>query len=173
MIIAITGDGFGAGKSTAAFAISQVYKGDVIPLANPIKDIAIQMGWNTIKDNEGRKLLQGIGSIGREYNDKCWLKMWLDTMIATNTDLIIVDDLRYENEREYLAKCTNGLLHLHIMGRGKSNGHSSENTDWITRYPHTVISNRSDVSCTGSLFNFERSVINEVKDFIDTNRSIR
>lgn len=81
--------------------------------ANPIKYISkAYFGWDGEKDDRGRKLLQDIGKVGREYNDNLWVTHLLTQMDRANkergglfpTYFWIVDDWRFENEAETLRK---------------------------------------------------------------------
>ena len=51
-----------------------------------VKAVAKFMGWNGEKDTKGRKLLQGIGNLGREYDNDAWIELLIkgieDTFIT-------------------------------------------------------------------------------------------
>lgn len=82
----------GAGKTYAATWFKLRTGGEIWSFAAEIKRIAATMGWNGEKDARGRKLLQDLGSIGREYYRQCWVDL-----MPTDRPLI-VDDVRYINE---------------------------------------------------------------------------
>lgn len=81
-------------------------------LARPLKEMALELGWDKQKDERGRALLRGIGSVGRAYDEDCWARMLMQRAraniirsqsIGFNTTLISVDDVRFPSELRYLA----------------------------------------------------------------------
>lgn len=94
----------GSGKNAAADAILEKYYGEPFAFADPIKWIASsQFGWNGRKDARGRKLLQDIGTAGREYRKDIWVDSALIYMKSSRLrrdDLAILTDTRYPNEIE-------------------------------------------------------------------------
>lgn len=82
----------GAGKTYAANWFRLRTGGEIWSFAAEIKRIAATMGWNGEKDARGRKLLQDLGSIGREYDRQCWV-----SRMPTDRP-VIIDDVRYINE---------------------------------------------------------------------------
>jgi hypothetical protein len=76
--------------------------------AKPIKEIAYSVfHWDGNKDERGRRLLQVIGTeAGREYNENIWVE-YLENYILGNLfipNVVIVDDWRFPNERDYFSK---------------------------------------------------------------------
>lgn len=100
MIIGIIG-GMHVGKSTVANLIMESMQGDsvIIPFAGPLKDEARKFGWDGKKDLKGRKFLQVLGTeIGRAYDEMYWVKKWDERVMCTDSEIIISDDVRFENE---------------------------------------------------------------------------
>jgi energy-coupling factor transporter ATP-binding protein EcfA2 len=111
----------GVGKSTLADFLSEVvreYEGfnSVVmrqPLAWGVKQTAVNMGWDGEKDVKGRRLLQGIGRIGREYDKDIWVKI-CDRAICNTQEhyghleaslaYAWIDDWRFKNEIEWFLK---------------------------------------------------------------------
>lgn len=130
-IYGITGRA-GSGKSTfAKFLASQVRDSYIVPFAKPVKDFASAMGWNGEKDEKGRRLLQLIGTeCGREcIGEDVWVDHWLREVeripIQGLPALIIVDDLRFDNEAACI-KALGGTI-IKITGRNvKRMAHASE-----------------------------------------------
>jgi len=97
MIIAIAGKA-GSGKSTLAQAIGY----PVLSMAKEVKRLALDLGWNGVKDHQGRKLLQTLGTdlcrdcIDQDYWIECWKRQY------TGGD-VIIDDVRFANELEYFT----------------------------------------------------------------------
>jgi hypothetical protein len=114
----------GSGKSTFADMLQS--KIQDIPgltlfrysLAKPLKDVAeIVLGWDKKKDEAGRRLLQELGRVGREYNPNVWVAKLLEQMEKKQGffpfNFVIVDDWRYPNEFEYLKK--NPILDVYTV----------------------------------------------------------
>lgn len=130
-----------AGKSELArrlFGGLQFYNKDTLiqitPLAEPIKEIARKyFGWDGQKDERGRKLLQMIGTIGREYNPNCWINLLdakiiehIKNNISFNQAIFIIDDVRFSNEAEWIHNEFDGVV-VELINRGKySTEHESE-----------------------------------------------
>lgn len=111
------------GKTTSAnFIESTRYS-----FAAPIKHIArTDFRWNEKKDGLGRKLLQEIGSVGRNYYSDIWVdKLRVDLMNDSFSHVITIDDLRYSNEAEMLKELDAMIIRINRPGYGSSN-HESE-----------------------------------------------
>jgi dephospho-CoA kinase len=100
----------GTGKSTVAKIINATLLekdivGTVVPFAEGIKKCAKEyIGWDGVKDEKGRKLLQTLGTeVGRAYDENVWAKYLFNTY--SNRKILIVDDWRFRSELEY-AKTT-------------------------------------------------------------------
>jgi len=80
---------------------------DLLSFAYPIKRCARDdFMWDGDKDKKGRRLLQNLGRVGREYDKDLWVKHLLNlTQVGPfPLDFYIVDDWRFPNEFEYLNK---------------------------------------------------------------------
>lgn len=132
-IIGLTGR-IGSGKSTIAKEIVKlVPNAKVTSFAGPVKTIAKTVfGWDGAKDERGRRLLQVIGTdAGRAYNQDIWVHMMqtqLGLLLAQGIPLVIIDDLRFDNEAEALKNRGGEIVRL--TGRGGASGeigaHASE-----------------------------------------------
>lgn len=109
VIILISGKK-GVGKSYIAEKLNILlrnsdYTSEIRSFANGIKKCANEFFyWDGLKNDRGRKLLQSLGNIGREYNPNVWVAD-LVTSIEDElflSDVYIVDDWRFPNEKEYL-----------------------------------------------------------------------
>jgi len=102
----------GVGKTYIAEKLCQLlrdndYTADIKHFADQVKKCAIQFfNWDSVKDTKGRKLLQQIGGIGREYNEDLWVSYLVDSIEEDLFlyDIYIVDDWRFPNEEDYLRK---------------------------------------------------------------------
>ena len=109
VIILISGKR-GVGKSYIAEKLNNLlrnndYTSEVRCFANGIKECANSFFyWDGLKNDRGRKLLQNLGNVGREYDKNVWVadlvKSIEDELFLS--DVYIVDDWRFSNEKEYL-----------------------------------------------------------------------
>ncbi len=99
----------GAGKDTFANILADELRKDnlaiyQIAFADLLKTIAVKyFGWDGVKDEKGRALLQRIGTIVRKQNKDYWVEE-VERMVRyvfTNADYVIISDARYLNEVEY------------------------------------------------------------------------
>lgn len=96
------------GKTTAGEAASELFNRFLVsrrPFAESLKEAATNLGWNGKKDEKGRRLLQLLGTeLCRECIDyDYWVKRWkekVDQDISNGKEVIIVDDIRFDNEAE-------------------------------------------------------------------------
>ena len=89
----------GSGKSTIAEILKKLLPGaEITPFAMPVKQAARELGWNGVKDENGRKILTMLGTdIGRNLIDQgIWIKRW-KKLLSPNR-ITIVDDVRFDNE---------------------------------------------------------------------------
>jgi thymidylate kinase len=99
--IALTGP-MGSGKTTIANAIKERYGSQaiILPMAQPLKDFAKQMGWDGRKDKRGRRLLQLLGTeCGRKcISEDVWVDKWDEEANKWSGSIVICDDCRFDNE---------------------------------------------------------------------------
>ena len=93
------------GKTTAADHLVERHGFVKYALAAPIKEIAEgAFGWDGQKDARGRRLLQEIGTVGRNYRGDIWLDRFAARLAAEAPPRAVVDDLRLEREEGYLRE---------------------------------------------------------------------
>lgn len=91
------------GKTTAADHLVAEHGFVKLALADPIKEIARRdFGWGGAKDVRGRRLLQEIGDVGRNYDPDVWLERLAARIAAGGAPRVAVDDVRLEREVELL-----------------------------------------------------------------------
>lgn len=111
----------GVGKTTLAEIFNAKTDCAIVPFARPLKEFAKQLGWNGVKDDKGRKILQLLGTdIGRNLIDKdIWVQHWeeaVQRLGAEGETIVVADDLRFPNEAKIIAMY-HGLL-IKMTGRG-------------------------------------------------------
>lgn len=105
VIIVISGKA-GVGKTTSANYMNNYLRkkgfiSTIVPFALGVKNTAKYMGWDGLKDDRGRNLLQEIGKLGREYKDTLWAEYSFPNCPLLE-DFQIADDWRFPNEEFYL-----------------------------------------------------------------------
>lgn len=158
LIIGITGRA-GAGKTSLANYLTDFLGiAKIVPIAQTIKEFALDMGWDGNKNEKGRRLLQLLGTeCGRDcIGEDIWLRHWRKNIDAMISNYIIADDVRYINEAAYI-KANYGHIIL-VEGREDASVntlHRSE-LEQASIIPDTVIDNSTSLE----------SLKNEAGEFI-------
>lgn len=93
------------GKTTAADHLVARHGFRKYALADPIKRIAAEaFGWDGAKDERGRRILQEIGTVGRNYDPDLWLTRFADRLAGEARGRAAVDDVRLAREVDYLER---------------------------------------------------------------------
>ena len=160
----------GVGKTTLANYIAEKLSGIAgigvlqAALAHPLKRMAYsEFGWNGEKDAKGRRLLQVLGTAGREYDENIWVRKTIDFAVTSSIfppNFVIIDDWRYPNECSYIEdkKVYNVVpirveaVNREILKGTQEEGHISE-----TSLP----SGYNDLGSWNDLYRF---VVNNKKD---------
>ncbi len=100
-----------SGKDTVAKALNEHFNNFSyqMHLADSVKQVAKEdFGWNGVKDEKGRGLLQLIGDGGRAYNPQIWVDKFLlklgEFVNSPYERNFFVPDVRYLNEVERLSE---------------------------------------------------------------------
>ena len=123
MKILLIGGKAGAGKNTVADIIKKNFDNvNLLAFATRVKDTAYFMGWDGQKDERGRKLLQHIGAVGREYYKDTWANdvAWLikSKSLSKGDSLFVVTDFRFPNEYQVLNKAfPHSVYTMYVTGR--------------------------------------------------------
>lgn len=100
MKIALTGN-ICSGKSYLSKILAKKYDLKIYSFAGKIKEIAHDL-FNMDLNNKDRELLQNIADKMKEIDSDIWIKYLMKSI--QNQENIIIDDLRFPNELEYLKK---------------------------------------------------------------------
>lgn len=93
------------GKTTAADHLVARHGFRKMAFADPIKEIAVSaFGWDGRKDPAGRRLLQEIGTAGRNYRSDLWIDRLDERLAAEGAPRVVVDDLRLKREVDALER---------------------------------------------------------------------
>ena len=106
MKIALTGN-ICSGKSYLANLLAKKYNLEIYSFASKIKEIAVDL---FKMENKDRKLLQNIADKMKEIDKDIWIKYVLADIGEKKN--VIIDDLRFENELNYLRQ--NGFIIIRL-----------------------------------------------------------
>lgn len=93
-LIGITG--YAQSGKDATGDILGEYGFERIAFADPLKEIALMLGWDGKKDERGRSFLQDIGNRARAYNPDIWIDRALE--MARGKERVVFTDVRFLNE---------------------------------------------------------------------------
>lgn len=133
-----------AGKDTAADAICEMRTVQRLAFAKPLKDTVMKMfdlskeqvftdkkdvidlRWNKTP----RQLLQWFGTdVIRNYDPDHWVKlmrMRLETLRDSGTQIVVVTDVRFDNEADLLREFGATIVRINRIGLTNVSSHSSE-----------------------------------------------
>jgi len=94
----------GAGKSSIAKALKELYGFEIFSLADEVREIAKRLGYDVKKPYTPhvREILQVIGMTGRLLCENVWIEKLLEKI--GNRQKVVVDDVRFKNEAEALKQ---------------------------------------------------------------------
>ena len=156
-----------SGKGTAAEVILKKYNGIPFAFADDVKMIAyVYFGWHGGKDELGRKLLQDIGTAGRNYNRDIWADKMVDriqewSLCSSDNQLAVVTDTRYPNEIQRIKHEFSDVVTIRITRDSVEKlKHPSETAlDQWTDWDYLVENN-------GSLEEFQKKILEIMEGII-------
>lgn len=130
LIIGLTGNA-GSGKSTAAALLRQYYRLERFAFADRLKEVCWEafepMGIpreafygskaekeqprEELNGKSGRDILVEVGQYGRSVVDDLWIRS-LDPVVRTAKVGVVIEDVRYPNECEYIRQLGGIIIRL-------------------------------------------------------------
>jgi hypothetical protein len=138
LIIGIMGAA-GAGKDSVGKILCEHHAMTRVAFADHLKALAIDQGWNGRKDEEGRRLLQDLGTEIRRKDPTYFIREAMRTMDRID-GAVCVTDVRYANEISTLEGLGAHLWWVHRPNVGPANEHVSEH-EWRGCRDATLIMN--------------------------------
>jgi len=129
MIIGFSGKAQ-SGKDTAGEYLVREHNFHRVASADALKRIARNIfGWNSLKDEKGRRFLQELGCTIRNYDQDYWINLTISEIKkrqnTSKQENFVVTDVRFLNEARILRD--NGALLVRIERPGlKQDNHVSE-----------------------------------------------
>lgn len=103
-----------SGKNTVYFMLKLLNDEDEtgkvvkVSMADALKEIARNLGWDGRKDERGRKVLQFLGTeVGRNIDSEYWTKRAeerIQKAIDRGAQVVVIPDIRFPNEVEMVRK---------------------------------------------------------------------
>lgn len=131
MRVIMLGGKAGAGKDTFCKVMQSKSLGVVrFAFADALKEIAKSFLWDGKKDTKGRRLLQQIGAVGREYDKDIWANKVVEAI--KNFEYLqmpyleshyggefiaVITDFRFPNEYEVIKRNFDNVKTYKIVGR--------------------------------------------------------
>lgn len=134
--------------------------------ANKVKEVARMLGWNGIKDDKGRKLLQDIGAVGRTYNKNIWVRYVLTDIKRLSRNAVpIITDLRFANEytiiRDYVKE---PIYVVNIVGRQSDLGVNANDVSEAGLTEEELGTKFITIDNSGTMEEFELNVKKALKE---------
>lgn len=114
----------GSGKDALGAILCEHYGFERVAFADAIKQLAVSLGWDGVKDERGRRLLQHAGMCAREYNPEVWIEKAMQKSAAL--DAVVITDVRFANEVEAIKRQGGIIVRVIRDGIGPVNNHASE-----------------------------------------------
>lgn len=145
-VIVINGNA-GVGKDTLCDLAGKHFKIRNVSSITPIKEIALQNGWDGTKDPKSRKLLSDLKRIFTEYNDLPLKYLFNQYMEFTVSDEeIMFVHIREGNEIDRFKKLIAHPCKTLLITRNKQSdiewGNASD--DNVTKYHYDIIFDNND-----------------------------
>ena len=93
----------GVGKTTFEHIVQNALGADRVTIwstIDPIKDIAVELGWDGVKDNRGRQLLSNLKTALNLYNDFTMDKLRRVIFQARDKDMVNFEHILFVDSRE-------------------------------------------------------------------------
>lgn len=119
----------GSGKDTAAMALI-AHGWRRMAFADHLKELARSFGWDGVKDEKGRKLLQDLGMAARTYNPNFWINKAYCGLNAVNRNFSKIPrvwtDVRFQNEADFVRSRGGLIIRIQRPDQESRDSHESE-----------------------------------------------
>lgn len=117
------------GKDTIGDYLVRKYGFEKLGFAVYLKSLAKNVfGWNGEKDSRGRKFLQDLGTIIRQFDSEFWVRPVVGYIMSNPQKCIVVTDVRHVNEARAIKAIGGLVIRVERADRdlGALGGHESE-----------------------------------------------
>ncbi len=136
-VIVINGKG-GVGKDTLCDAAAEHYKVKNISAITPIKELALNYGWNGEKDDKSRRFLANLKSAFAEYNDMPTRYLWseCEAFEKSDEDILFVHIREPEEIRKFVRGVSLRCVTLLVTGRDEGKHYGNAADDGVAAYTY-------------------------------------
>jgi hypothetical protein len=154
----------GSGKDTAALVLL-AHGWRRMAFADRLKGIARQFGWNGIKDDAGRKLLQDLGMAARRYNQNFWINEAMTQLNEVSSNFAKIPrvwtDVRFENEADFVRSRGGIIIRIVRPSLKSDDQHESELNQYDIDADTTVINDGTTEELKNTIL---RILQNDIRD---------
>lgn len=142
IIIVINGAG-GVGKDTICDIVGKHYNTMNVSSIDPIKEIALNNGWNGEKDDKSRKLLSDLKKIFVDYCDLpiLFLRTKITEFHSSDKEILFVHIREPEEINKFTSECS--CITLLIKG-GKNKKYGNSSDDNVENYHYDYCYDNND-----------------------------
>jgi len=109
----------GVGKTTIANILVEKYGFVRLSFAAKLKEVAAEILGRPVDKSKDRLFLQSLGELGRMFDTSMWIRhVWRELHKLPKDANVVIDDVRYLNEAEFLRD--HGFVLVRLYGRGYS-----------------------------------------------------
>lgn len=139
-VVIINGKG-GVGKDTLCSFIANKYSVMNVSSITPIKNIAMQIGWNGEKNNKSRKLLSDLKKIATEYNDfpNLYLLGEYKRFLQSNHDILFVHIREKEQIEHFINTVQCKVITLLIKQKSKTESYGNNSDDNVEDFNYDYV----------------------------------
>ncbi|KKL87298.1 hypothetical protein LCGC14_1936090 [marine sediment metagenome] len=137
------------GKDTAGHYLELVHDFSRIAFADDLKKFAKKLGWNNQKDDRGRRFLQDLGMVARQYDSNIWANLAFQRILKihrqTGQNDFVVTDMRFLNEVNRVKQEGGIVIRITREDEISDDTHASETElDTYTGFDYRVQSVKGD-----------------------------
>lgn len=129
------------GKDTVGHWLEIKHEFDRVSFAAMLKKVARRVGWSGRKDEKGRRLLQDLGMVVRNYDEDFWVDEAFREMQKINRktgqEKFVVTDVRFRNEARRIKEAGGIMIRLTRPDEIKDDLHASETE--LDNYPFDYV----------------------------------
>ncbi len=141
-VIVINGSG-GVGKDTLCEMAASRFKVRNVSSITPIKEIAMQCGWNGEKSDRARKFLSDLKRLTTEFNDfpTDWIYKEYLSFLNSDEEIMFVHIREGEEIKKFVEKTGGAAITLLIRGgkrfeSARSGAYGNESDDLVENYSY-------------------------------------
>lgn len=132
-------------------------------------------GWDGVKDEYGRDLLQYVGTnVVREQDPDFWVRFLSDIlrMFSDEWDYVVIPDTRFPNEVDYMRDHGIDATHVRVVRPDFDNGLSEKQKEHPSETALDTVAPDATIINSGSVEDLEKSAHRWVKEFLHEEKKL-